>query len=122
MKRFAQIVVSLTVLFGGMVIMNKVRYRYAWDDAFWRTLLAPITKTVWAEKFSETNFAKIKNGMTNAEVLKLLSEPLDRNCDKDGCIWPYSYWHKDAIEFDRRWVVFDNQGRVNHVWHQFYID
>lgn len=121
-RRFGQIVSLLVLLFISIVAVNKVKYRYTWEDTFWRTLLTPITKTLWAENFSEASFIKIKNGMTRSELVGLVGEPLYRNCDKDDCVWYYSGWHKDGVEFDRRWVALDTAGRVKHIWRDFYVD
>ncbi|MEW6056481.1 MAG: hypothetical protein AB1540_07685 [Bdellovibrionota bacterium] len=122
MKRSFQVILSLIAFFGIMLIMNKVRYRYDWENAFWRTIMTPMTGTIWAKDFSEAGFAKITYGMSSAEVRSLVGEPLNRECDKDGCGWSYSDQDSDTADSDRRWVRFDAKDRVDYIWHEFHID
>ncbi|MEW6058261.1 MAG: outer membrane protein assembly factor BamE, partial [Bdellovibrionota bacterium] len=92
------------------------------ENAFWRTLMTPFTGTIWAKKFSEQNFAKIRPGMPRAEVEALLGSPLRKDCSEKGCMWVYSNQDTGTADYDRRWVVTDPTGRVTEVRHEFYID
>ncbi len=106
--------------------LNKIRFRYDWVDAAKRTLLAPLTGTLWADGFSEAKFAKVKLGMSLAEVKALLGAPLREWCGpkgiNEGCTWLYSWQDTPTADYDRRWVSFDALGRVEEIRHDFYID
>jgi hypothetical protein len=122
MKRGIQIFVGAIALFGATLVANKVRFRYDWENAYWRTLMTPMTGTVWTKGFSEDSFAKVSHGMQSSEVLALLGEPLRKNCDQDGCFWPYTGQDTDTADSDRRWIVFNAKDRVVEIVHEFHID
>lgn len=122
MKRCIRAMLLVFVLFGGSLIANKLRFHYDWGNAFWRTLLAPFTGTVWPENFSEIGFSKIKVGIPKSEVTALAGEPLRKSCDEDGCLWSYAGQEMDELSYDRRWVSFDANDRVTKIRHEFYID
>ncbi len=107
------------------VALNKIRFRYGWSDAIWRTVMTPMTGTLWAPGFSEAKFAEVKIGMSSVEVTALLGAPLQKWCAQDGgldCEWLYSWQDTPTADFDRRWVLFDQFGRVERLRHDFFID
>lgn len=113
----------LVALFGTMVIANKVRFYYGWKDAFFRTLLTPFEDTVWAPGFSVKAFEQARLAMDKAEIAKLLGEPLRKDCGAHGeCFWIYSWHVSGTDDFDQRWVIFNNDGRVVELRKSFYID
>lgn len=122
MKRCIYVLISFVILFGVAVVVNKVRLRYDWETAYWRTLMTPLTGTVWSKDFTEEAFAQIKLGMSSSEVKALLGEPLRRDCDEEGCFWPYTGQDTDTADSDRRWVTFDVKDRVIKIRHEFHID
>lgn len=122
MKRFFQFTLGINVFFGVITSVNKVRYNYDWGNAFWRTLMTPVTKTIWAKDYSEAAFAKVKHGMSSFQVLALVGDPLQKKCDQDGCGWRYSDQVTSTADSDRRWVRFDAKDRVVEIWHEFHID
>lgn len=109
--------------FGTMVVVNKVRFYYVWEDAFFRTLLAPFENTVWAPGFSVKNFEKARLGMDTAEISRLLGEPLRKDCGEDGgCFWLYSWQASGTDDFDQRWVIFNDEEKVSELRKSFFID
>ena len=104
------------------MITNKVRFLYDWGNAFWRTLMTPFTGTNWAEGFSEDRFSMIRLGMSQEQVTSILGRPLDQGCGKTSCSWIYSYQDTGTADFDRRWILFDYDGKVDEIKNDFYID
>jgi hypothetical protein len=121
MKWLRAFVVVMTC-FGVTMTVNKIRFQYDWENAFWRTLMTPFTGTVWALGFSEEGFAEIRIGMSYDEVAKILGEPLRKNCGDKGCGWIYSNQDTGTADYDRRGITFDTTGRVDGLRHEFYID
>jgi hypothetical protein len=106
-----------------MVVVNKVRFYYGWQDALWRTLLAPFEDTVWAPDFSVANFEMVRLKMDESEVSSLLGQPLRKDCDKNGeCFWVYSWQASGTDDFDQRWISFNREGKVIELIKSFYID
>jgi hypothetical protein len=109
-------------LFGLMMALNAYRFQYGVDDAFWRTLMSPFEGTVWALQFDEAGFSKIRVGMAAADVVKLIGNPLRKDCDSADCFWIYT-WHDSATaDFDQRWVVVGASDRVSEIRKSFFID
>lgn len=110
-------------LFMGMIIVNKSRFFYGWEDAFFRTLLAPFEETVWATNFSVESFEMARLTMGGEEISRLLGEPLRKDCGDNGeCIWIYSWQATGTDDFDQRWVVFNSEGKVSELRKSFFID
>jgi hypothetical protein len=123
MKILRRSFLLFAVLFGTMVVVNKVRFYYGWEDAFFRTLLAPFEDTVWAPGFSVKSFEQARLAMDKTEITKLLGEPLRKDCGEDGeCFWVYSWQATGTDDFDQRWVVFNKEGRVSELRKGFFID
>ena len=92
---------NIVFLFG--VGINMYRFGYGFEDGFFRTLLAPMEGTVWADGFSEEAFNKIKIGMRAEEVLSILGEPLKKNTEcRKLCFWTYSSQDTQTADFDQR--------------------
>src|SRR3990167_2474807 len=100
------------LLFPLVVAVNSFRFGYDFKEAYWRTLMAPFEGTVWAPGFKESAFSKLRIGMTASEVFGLLGDPLRKRCDKDGCLWIYTWQDTGTADFDQRWVDIDPRGRV----------
>lgn len=126
MRRTGKIAVILLTLFVASFLTNKVKYHYGWEDAFLRTLLSWCEDTVWAPGFSLDNFEKVRLAMSKAEVLELLGPPLTRpdgQCDeKQECFWMYSWQATQTADFDQRWVIFGEDGKVSKIKKSFFID
>jgi len=108
--------------FPTLVAINSYRFGYEWNDALWRTLLAPVEGTIWAPQFDESKFSKIRVGMSASEVAKLTGEPLRKNCGDKYCFWRYTELETDLPGYDQRWVVFNLAERVTEIRKSFYLD
>jgi outer membrane protein assembly factor BamE (lipoprotein component of BamABCDE complex) len=76
---------------------------------------------VYASGYTESAFRKIHRGMTEDEVSALLGKPIDRVRRKgDKWLWEYSVSPTNR-SYRLRSVLFAN-GRVEDVFHEFYVD
>src|SRR3990167_169862 len=107
--------------FPTLVTINSYRFGYGWSDAFWRTLLAPIEGTIRAPQFDESKFSKIRIGMSAPEVVKLIGEPLRKDCGKEDCFWIYTWLETGLPGYDQRWLIFDLAERVIEIRKSFYL-
>jgi hypothetical protein len=109
--------------FGALATFNKIRFQYDWNNALWRTIMTPMTGTIWAEGFDEDAFAQVKVGMLRSEVESLgVGKPLDERCHENGCFLRYTNQDTGTADFDRRWLGFDRNGRVDYIRNDFWID
>ena len=127
MKKAFQLLGTLAICWllysSSVIVFNMYKYRYDFQDALWRYIYSFESETKFAGGFSEKKFAKIKNGMTEDEVMSLLGKPLQRNCHEYGCNWIYSWkalGHSD--HFDLRSIHFDSQGAVEKIRHEFFLN
>jgi hypothetical protein len=118
--RLTKVILGLYLLFATPI--NKWRFGYGWGEAFGRTVMAPMTGTLWAKDFSERKFSSVHLGMTRPEVVQLLGKPLREGCGDSGCTWLYSWQDTGTADFDRRWVGFDLKGHVDRIYHDFFVD
>lgn len=109
-------------MFGAVMAVNALKFGYGPEDAFWRTLMTPFEGTVWAPGFSEAAFSKVKVGMAANEVASLLGEPLRKDCGDKNCFWSYTGQDTGTADFDQRWVIVGNSGRVEEIRKSFFID
>lgn len=109
-------------LFPALLAINAFRFQYGLEDAFWRTLMSPLEGTVWAANFNESAFAKIQVGMLAGDALRLIGEPIRRDCDNDGCLWIYSWQDTSTADFDQRWILLDTKERITEIRKSFFID
>ncbi|MGK5094696.1 outer membrane protein assembly factor BamE [Deltaproteobacteria bacterium TL4] len=122
MKTSYYIISGLLILISISVVHNMIRFHYDLGNALTRTFMYLWEDTKWASGLSEDTFAKIRLGMSQDEVLKLLGEPLRKTCDSSGCEWVYT-WQKTGVDdFDRRDVIFNQIGTVESTRHEFYVD
>lgn len=127
MRWVGRIFASMFLLFLAMMIVNKIRFYYDWREAFFRTVMAPFEDTIWAPDFTLENFEKVRLSMHETEVKKILGEPLSK-CDSDRrgrnypCIWTYSWHVNGRDDFDQRWLLFDEEGKVVEIKKSFFID
>lgn len=121
--KFIKFLGIMFLLFSFGISINMYRFDYNLNDGFWRTLMIPFEGTVWAPGFSENNFTKMQLGMSEAEVHKLLGNPLDKDKDcKKLCFWSYTLQDTGTADFDQRWVVFAKNKRVTEIRKSFFID
>ncbi|HAZ12727.1 MAG: hypothetical protein A2X86_13995 [Bdellovibrionales bacterium GWA2_49_15] len=115
--------VLMTAVFACAVAVNMHRFGYNLNDGFWRTLMFPFEGTVWAPRFTEDNFNKIKQGMSASSVREILGEPLrqDSECS-EICFWYYTGQDTGTADFDQRWIVFNNANQVMEIRKSFFID
>ena len=122
MKLIRLTVIILSLIFPLSVAINSYRFGYGLNDAFWRTLVAPVEGTIWAPQFDESKFSKIRIGMNAPEVVKLIGEPFRKNCDKEDCFWIYTKLETGLPGYDQRWLIFDLAERVIEVRKSFELD
>ena len=82
--------------------------------------------TVYASGFSDGRFLLVRNGMTDAQVIALLGEPLERYRPQvgDDPSWDLGMrWSRSATDshYSVRVVLF-KKGRVADVRSEFYVD
>lgn len=104
------------------VAINSYRFGYGLNDAFWRTLVAPIEGTIWSPKFDESKFSAIRVGMRASEVVKLIGVPLHQYCGKEDCFWLYTALETGLPGYDQRWLVFDLTEQVIEIRKSFELD
>jgi hypothetical protein len=102
--------------------INAIRFQYGVEDAFWRTFMSPFEGTVWATQFEESKFSKIRIGMSASEMVKLIGNPLRKDCGKEDCFWIYTWQDTETADFDQRWVIVDLSERVTEIRKSFFID
>jgi outer membrane protein assembly factor BamE (lipoprotein component of BamABCDE complex) len=112
------IIIALIVLPVGC---NMVRFHYPLKFAVLRTIYF-YSETKWSNDFSEWNFSKIKIGMNKREVLKTLGQPLWESCEHDKCTWSYATGKGFNVDFDRRYIYFDEQSKVKTIQRDYYVD
>ena len=91
------------------------------DGLFWSLLFEEDTR--YAPGYSEAGFYKIKHGMTEAEVKRLLGEPLmvdPPDSRRNYTYWRYSESPKDT-HYRQRFIRFQN-GIVTERISEFYVD
>jgi len=112
----------LMLFFPVSVAINSFRFGYGLEDAFWRTLVAPVEGTIWPPQFDDSKFSQIRVGMIASEVKALVGEPLRKNCGKESCFWRYTELEADLPGYDQRWLVLDVAERVIEIRKSFYLD
>lgn len=71
------------------ILLIWAGYLYTHMNAY--CLFAPAIDTQFARDFSEEKFEQVQPGMSQAELKRLLGEPLDKGVDHTGAIvWWYS--------------------------------
>jgi hypothetical protein len=82
-------------------------------------------ETIYAPGYDERNFRKIRPGMVEADVVKIMGQPLNRNkgpfFDESRLVWRYSDQKTATDNFHRRWVVWKD-GKVDIALHDFWVD
>jgi len=121
--KFLKVSLLMSIVFSLGICINMYRFGYGFKDGFFRTLLAPMEGTVWANGFSEQAFNKIKIGMTMEQTASILGEPLRKDNDcSNQCFWTYAWQDTQTADFDQRSVVFSNQKQVVEIRKGFFID
>ena len=98
------------------------RFHYNFTEAACRTILFFIEDTVWSDEFSEYKFSKLHIGMNEQDVISLLGKPLRKTCGQQNCEWIYAWQKTGNSSFDRRDVIFNLEGHITRIRHEFYID
>lgn len=122
MKLIGLAIIILGSAFSLGVAINSYRFGYGWNDAFWRTLVAPVEGTIWVPKFDESKFSKVRIGMSAHEVVQLIGNPLRKDCGKEDCFWIYTWLETALPGYDQRWLIFDLKERVIEIRKSFELD
>ena len=87
-------------------------------------VLAPIVNTEYAPGFSEKAFSAVEIGDTEAQVLDLLGEPLERDPSQQDPSYVYLRYSRARGRSDthRARIILLRDGRVTRVWHEVYVD
>lgn len=121
MKRSLIILFFLPICFILLVVINMIRFQYPFPVALERSIYF-YSQTKWSEEFSESSFSKIKLGMSKKEVKLIMKKPLWKSCNKETCIWAYATGVDFNVDFDRRYVYFNGNGRVSYIQKDYYAD
>ncbi len=82
--------------------------------------------TVYAHRYSHSNFNNIVYGMTKKEVTDLIGEPISSSQllnDEAKEVWVFSKQGEDKkANYFERFVYFDESGKVHRVEKSLYID
>ena len=115
-----------SIFFFLVTIRNAIRYYYGLTDAMLRTAFFLGNSTEWVQGFEEKKFSAVTLGMTKSEVMQIVGT---RFFDMDEwwcsgetkCYWIYTRQIETWMNYDRRWIIFDN-GRVTSIVHSYWID
>lgn len=91
-----------------------------------RTAFFLVNSTEWVQGFDENKFSAVRLGMTKNEVMQIVgSRFVDMDewwCSGENkCYWIYTRQIETWMNYDRRWIIFDN-GRVTSIVHTYWID
>jgi hypothetical protein len=80
--------------------------------------------TVYSPGYDEDRFRQVRLSMTESEVERLLGSPLTkRSGPANGTSWWIFSDHKSATaNYWRRWIEFNEKGRVIDVVSEYWID
>ena len=114
-------VVCLLVMLPLLVSVGNFAYyliikRYTPIDAYFSVVEK--TDTSWAKDYSESNFNKVKIGMTQDEVRKIMGEPVR---SANGDYWGYTE-SPSSTHYHQRGFVFSPSGSVTQIVKGFYFD
>ncbi|MGB0454062.1 MAG: hypothetical protein ACPGJV_10145 [Bacteriovoracaceae bacterium] len=118
-----KVLFAIAVMFSMATVSNMYTFGYGINDAFWRVVWAIDEGTIWAESFNEENFSKIKLGMEDEVVLKLIGRPLELVKDYDAVeeTWIYTKQDSGTSDYDQRVIIF-RKNKVFKIIKSFYID
>ncbi len=95
---------------------------YTPADSFYSVLLGLDTDTGWVKGYRESNFAKVKIGMTHDEVRKIMGDPIPSpNSDNEAVYWAYT-WSPSSTHYHQRGFLFSPSGCVTQTVRGFYFD
>ena len=120
--RMLLIVFSVIGILLILIFYNMFHFKYDYSEAIYRTIFCVIEDTIWANGFSEEKFSKLGIGMNEHQVYLLLGNPLRKTCGPTECEWVYSWQKTGNSSFDRRDVIFNLEGNIIRIRHEFYID
>ena len=84
--------------------------------------MTPFEGIVWAPNFTESKFNQVMILMNQSQVESLLGNPVRKECGVDLCIWVYATQNSGTADYDQRWVIFDDKGKVKEKRKSFFID
>ena len=113
-------VVCLLVMLPLLVSVGNFAYylivkRYTPIDAY--LSVVEKTDTGWAQDYTESKFAKVRIGMTQSEVRKIMGDPIYPTPD----YWGYT-WSPSSTHYHQRGFVFSPSGSVTQIVKGFYFD
>ncbi len=120
MKKVLIMLFLIPIAFAVTIIINMIRFQYPFFVALERSIYF-YSQTKWSKNFSESSFSKIKLGMSESEVEQIMKRPLWKSCKLKTCIWAYSTGTDFNVDFDRRYVYFNNS-RVSYIQKDYYAD
>jgi hypothetical protein len=131
-RRQKSLLVGIAVGFAflaGLVQTNNHYLRYGISDwVAWFGSIGDHAHTRFAPGFSETRFSKIRQGMTQPDVQRLLGEPLRKwpwslwGPSRSDEFWDYSLPASNVWNYHRRAVIFDPEQKVFLVDRSYYCD
>jgi hypothetical protein len=92
-----------------LVVATKVKHGYDWEDTWTCVRHFGTCKTRYGHKFSESGFARIREGMRGDEIFRILGQPMEGHivAGKPGDTWRYSlpgpgatHYHERAISMN----------------------
>lgn len=113
-------ILALIIIFWGLRFTSP-NLRIEGYSGLMLEYLFPNHDTEFSEKYSDEGFLKIKKGMNEQEVLKILGEPLERwtpQKNYDG----FQYTRSKASTHYRLRQVYLTNGRVIEIIGYYYID
>ncbi|HYG23355.1 MAG TPA: outer membrane protein assembly factor BamE [Verrucomicrobiae bacterium] len=124
MNRISKFIIGGVLLLLWLPIFSFTYYlgvqRYTPIDSFYTVLLG--TDTAWAKDYRESNFARVKVGMTHQEVRKIMGDPVTHpNPDHADIYWSYT-WSPRGTHYHQRGFLFSPSGSVTQVVKGFYFD
>ena len=118
--KHAALVVGVFLLLLGLTFLQPMDGYGGW----FLSLFAQKEDTVYAPRYTDSSFRKIKIGMTEQDVMELVGKPLEAYAvERRGrqCVgWRFSRSEK-GTSYKVRSILFSD-GRVFEVFRDFYLD
>jgi outer membrane protein assembly factor BamE (lipoprotein component of BamABCDE complex) len=122
MPRIAKLVLGAIVALLLLPVFVTIYYygvrHYTLSDSLCSCLFAFQMDTKWAAGYSERNFSKVRVGMSQDEVRRIMGEPI-WNPNPD--YWGYTE-SPSSTHYHQRGFVFSPSGKVTQIVKGFYFD